>query len=251
MTVFGAAKAAWMFCISAPPAPQAWVGDLPPARFEERGDPQELAEAAAERRVGLRDVEGVLLGEDPPLGDAGQRLAAGDRDARRAAQLAVAPRVRVRQRLLEQEQVERFDRLDHGQGGRHLPAGDREVVLVAVEQDRHVRADVVADEGELLGLEVGRCGGLGERVLLAVGRRCAGADLEGAEAEPEVEVDLVGQAAARVDRPAAGRIAEQAVVASRRRAARGPAGPSSRPRRSQSAASIPVMTASPSPVRAQ
>ena len=30
MTVFGAAKAAWMFCISAPPAPQAWVAIFRP-----------------------------------------------------------------------------------------------------------------------------------------------------------------------------------------------------------------------------
>ena len=187
--------------------------DAATARLEQRGDPQELTQAAAERRVGLGDVEGVLLGEDPPLGNAGQGLAAGDPDARRAAQLAVAPRVGVRQRLLEQEQVERLDGLDHGQGRRHLPARDRQVVLVAIEQDRDVGSDVLTDEGELLGLEIGGRSRLGEGVLIAVGGRGSGADLERPEPEAEVEVDLVGQARLRVDGPAACRVAEQAVMA--------------------------------------
>ncbi len=83
---------------------------------------------------------------------------------------------------------------------------------MAIEQDRDVGPDVLAHEGELGGLEVGGFGGLGVLVVLAIGGRRAGPELERAEAERQVEVDLGGQLVVRIDAPAAGRIAEQAVV---------------------------------------
>src|SRR6266498_3291579 len=96
-------------------------GDLLLTAVEHMRDAHELAQSASPGRVGLGDREAVLVGKLAELVQRRETLAAGDRYAGRAVQLAIAPGVGVRQRLLKEEQIERLQRLQHRAGGREIP----------------------------------------------------------------------------------------------------------------------------------
>src|SRR5579862_2711727 len=95
---------------------------LPPAAFQHRGHLHKLAHAAGERSVRLANVKTVLIDKYTPLIGGGQALTAGDGCGNAPAKLSVFPWIRVRQRLLEEENVEGFDGFYGGTSGIQVPS---------------------------------------------------------------------------------------------------------------------------------
>ena len=76
------------------------------------------------------------------LGDAGQHLAGGDRGVERGGELGVTFGVVRVERLLDPDQVELLEGAADPHGGRPVP------LLVGVDHERHVVAEVLADGGD-------------------------------------------------------------------------------------------------------
>ena len=111
-------------------------------------EPAELRDPADARGVGLDDVAGAQLDEPLVLGDGGEHLAGGDGRGDLADELGVARVVVGVQRLLDPHEVELLHGPAHAHGGRTVP------LLVGVDHEREVLAEVLAHGGQALEVDL-------------------------------------------------------------------------------------------------
>ena len=112
-----------------------------------RGDLQERRDAADARRVGHQVVGGAVADQLAVLGGAGQHLAGGDRRVELRGERGVAFVVVGVERLLDPDEVELLEDAAHALRGRAVP------LLVGVDHQRHVVAEVLAHRLDALDVE--------------------------------------------------------------------------------------------------
>ena len=93
-------------------------------------------------RVRLDDVAAVGVDQALVLGDGGQHFAGGDGGVQGAGEVRVAFEVVGVQRFLDPHEVEFLQLAAHPQGGGAVP------LLVGVDHEGNVPADVLADAGD-------------------------------------------------------------------------------------------------------
>ena len=105
----------------------------------QRGELEELGDAADPWSVGLHDVLGAGLDQPGVLGDAGQHLAGRNRGVQRAGEVGVALGVVGIEGFLDPDQVVLLQQPTHPLRGGPVP------LLVGVDHHRHVIAQVLTD----------------------------------------------------------------------------------------------------------
>ncbi len=115
--------------------------------FGLRGDLQERRDAADARRVGHQVVGGAVADQLAVFGGAGQHLAGGDGRVESGRQRGMAFVVVGVERLFDPDQVELLEDAAHALRGRAVP------LLVGVDHQRHVVAEVLAHRFDALDVE--------------------------------------------------------------------------------------------------
>lgn len=185
--------------------------DPPTVRLKRIRDPHELRQSGQERGIRLTHIEAVLLDEGLPLANRGKALAASDRRCRSRRQFSVSVQIRIVQRLFQENEPERFQRLGYREGGIEGPSSGMAVAHMSIQHHSNVIAEARADKVEFARFQRGGSPGIGidGETLTSEASR---SDLERPETKRQVMLDLPCQPFLGIIAGTSGRIGQQPIV---------------------------------------